>query len=114
MSRCPTHLANLAMLAISANIANMRACRQNACAHISKIMPSHAHAQSGRDRIGSSGSSNGNAGRVSGELVPTDDGAGGDTPGGGDGDGGGGGGDGCGINFAKIVTNPKAVCAAQC
>lgn len=50
------------------------------------------HTQSGRDRIGSSSSSNGNAGRVSGELVPMEDGAGGAPPAGGNGDGGGGGG----------------------
>ena len=50
--------------------------------------------QTGRERLGGPGSSNGNASHVSGELVPTDDGSGGAPPRGRNGDGGGGGDDG--------------------
>lgn len=51
--------------------------------------------QTGRERLGGAPApSNGNAGRVAGELVPTDDGAGGGPPRSGNGDGGRGDGDG--------------------
>lgn len=60
--------------------------------------------QSGREGLGGS-SSNGNAGRFAGELVPTDDGSGDKPPGGGNGDdGGGGGGDGYGCDlFMRMI-----------
>ena len=51
--------------------------------------------QTGRERLdGAPGPSNGNAGRVAGELVPTDDGSGSAPPRGGNSDGGRGDGDG--------------------
>jgi hypothetical protein len=52
------------------------------------------HLQTGRERLGAPGPSNGNAGRLAGQLVPTDDGSGGGPPRSGNGDGGRGDGDG--------------------